>query len=169
MNTVKPLRKLIGLRKRQQDAIDAEVLEQIKRVQEAEQQAAAAQSDHAACAERELASVNQREQVTERRFAPLDLVIAELAFKACAALTQKAASTCAKAQATVATQAQALVVCRARAARNLQRLNDLKQRVEKVLRERDEREEDVDAEESEETAAARISKRRIAEREAEHV
>lgn len=169
MNTVKPLRKLIGLRKRQQDAADAEVLEQIKRVQAAEQQAAAAQSEHAACVEREQASAYKRQQVTERSFAPLDLVIAELAFKACAASTQKAASACAKAQATVATQAQALVVCRARAARILQRLNDLKQRVEKVLRERDEREEDVDAEESEETAAARISKRRIADRAAEHV
>jgi phage-related tail protein len=169
VNAVKPLRQLIALRRRQQERFEAEVREQTKRLREAEREADAARTHETACAHREQASVGKRHQLMECGFAPLDLIIAELEVKASAAATQVAAAARAKVETAAKTQFEALLACRARAARNLQRLGDLEERLVKVLRARAEHEEDVDAEESEETAAARIVARRSALAEAHGV
>jgi Bacterial type III secretion protein (HrpB7) len=169
MNAINPLRKLLGLRQRRQERFETEVREQIKRTHEAEQVAAAARDHQASCAAREQVVVGKRQQVTERSFAPVDLITADFAVKAAAGLTQAAAGEVAKAETAAKTQVTTLAACRAQAARNLQRVDDLKERLAKALRDREERAEEVDAEESEETAAARIAGRRAAREEAARV
>ena len=162
MNPVKPLRQLIALRQRRQQRFDTDVKTQALQVQEAEQQLGLACAEEAACADREQALKNKRQVITESGFAPLDLVIAELSVKAAAVSTQAAAAIHVKAQTNVTTQLGLLGDCKARAKRNLQRIDNLKERVAKALRDRAELEEEFDAEESEETAASRIAGKRAA-------
>lgn len=162
MNTVKPLRQLIALRQRRQQRFDTDVKTQALQVNEAEQQLGQACAAELTCSDREQASKNKRQAITESSFAPLDLVIAELSVKAAAVSTQAAAAIHVKAQTNVTTQLGLLGDCKARAKRNLQRIDNLKERVAKALRDRAELEEEFDAEESEETAASRIAGKRAA-------
>lgn len=162
MNTVKPLRQLIAVRQRRQQGFDTEVKTQALQVHEAQQQLGLACAEEAACADRERASKNKRQVITESSFVPLDLVIASLNVKTAAASTQAAAAIHVKAQTNVTKQLGLLVDCKARAKRNLQRIDNLKERVAKALRDRAELEEEFDAEESEETAASRIAGKRAA-------
>lgn len=166
MNVIKPLRQLLVLRRRRQERFETEVRTQTLRLREAEQQVDRACADEAACTGREQASNDKRRHVTEFSFAPADLIMAEFEVKAAAASTQAAAAVHAKARTAVTTQLDVLAGCKAQAARNLQRIDDLKERLAKALREREALEEESDAEESEETAAARIAGRRAAREEA---
>jgi hypothetical protein len=168
MNKVKPLRQLIAIRQRRQEHFDNDVKLQTLQVREAEQQLDQASAQETACVERGRVLNNKRQAMTESSFAPLDLVIADLDVKAATALTQAAAATHAKAQTTVATQLDLLANCKAQALRNLQRIDNLKERVAKALRERAAFEEETDAEESEETAASRIASKRAGREEAQH-
>jgi hypothetical protein len=167
MNKVKPLRQLIAIRQRRQEHFDNDVKVQTLHVLEAQQQRDQASAQETACVERARASNNKRQAVTESSFAPLDLVIADLDVKAATASIQAAAATHAKAQTTVATQIGLLANCKAQASRNLQRIDNLKEHVVKVQREREALEEETDAEESEETAASRIAGRRAGSEEAQ--
>lgn len=160
MNVVKPLRQLIALRQRRQERFDTEVKTQTLQVREAEQQLGLACAEEAACADREQASNKRRRELTESSFSPLDLVIADLSVKAASASTQAAATLHVKAQTSVSTQLGLLVDCKLRAKRNLERIDNLKERVAKALRDRAALEEESDAEESEETAASRIAGKR---------
>jgi hypothetical protein len=166
MSVVKPLRQLIALRQRRQERLDAAVSKQILQLRDAEQELDRACADEAACADREQVLQNKRRQVTESSFAPLDLVITDLDVKVASAATYAAAAKQAKAQSHRTAQLDLLVDCKGQATRNLQRIDDLKERVANVLRERAALEEESDAEESEEIAASRIAGRRAAREEA---
>jgi predicted GNAT family acetyltransferase len=169
MNVVKPLRQLLVLRRRRQERFDAEVREQVKRTKEAEREAESAQTHEADCAHLEQLAASKRQQLTERSFAPADLITAEFAVKAAQAVTQAAVASRTKADAVVEAQQSTLLACRQQVARNSKRIDDLNVRLAKALREREEREEDADAEESEETAGARIAARRRAREAAQGV
>jgi Bacterial type III secretion protein (HrpB7) len=166
MSTIKPLRQLLALRRRQQERYETEVREQTKRTRAAEHEAEAARTEEAACAQREQLTVSRRKQLTERSFAPADLITADFGVKAAQAVTLAATADCTRADATLRAENGALQASRLQASRNLKRIEDVGLRLAKVLRERDEREEDADAEESEETAGARIAKRRAVSEEA---
>ena len=167
MNVAKPLRQLLVLRRRRQERFEAQVREQSQRTKEAEAEAGDALAREADCAHREAHAVGRRLHVIEHSFAPRDLITAEFAVKAAQAVTLAAAADRTRADATVRDQHGTLLAYRLQAARNLKRIDDLNERLVKVLREREEREEDADAEESEETAGARIAARRAVREEAQ--
>ncbi len=167
MNFVKALRQLLVLRRRQQDRLETQVREQTQRTKEAEAEAAAALAYETDCAQREALAVSRRLHVTEQSFAPCDLITAEFAVKAVQPVALAAAAARPRAEPKVRDQHGTLLAYRLQAARNLKRIDDLNERLVKVLREREERQEDADAEESEETAGARIAARRAVREEAQ--
>ncbi len=169
MNQIKPLRKMVKLRRMQHDRLERAVGEQRVLLAQREAEADEADAEQARLAAIEAEAQARQDALTSRSFTSDDLMSMQLHVQGCAQTTANAGAACVKARAVVAKQGEAVQQAVALVDRNTQRMDTVKERLAKALRERDERDEETESEEAEETAAARMVARQRAERAANHV
>jgi hypothetical protein len=158
--SVKMLRRMGALRKRQHERLERTLSEQRKQLEQREAEVGEAQAFEEQKAQAERQACGERDLLTSQSFSPPALMAMDLHVQGCAQEVHQAAQLVAKAHKLVQQQAAAVTVCRVNVKRNEERMKTLSERLAKALRDREQLEEDTEAEEAEETAAARMAARR---------
>jgi hypothetical protein len=161
-NSVKPLRTLVGVRKRQQERLEAALAEQRRLLAVRQAEAAQALDEARTCAERECSCRTERETLLASGFMPHQLITLQHHQDTLAAATAEANKLLKKREAAVTQQTQAVDVAQRETRRNAQRIDGFKAQIAKLLSAREQAQEDSAEEEAEETSTARFCGRQRA-------
>jgi chromosome segregation ATPase len=165
-NVIKSLRSLVKARERRATRLEEELAQQRRLLDERRAAVSEAQAQHDESKASEQAARNERDVLMDSAFTPAALKALDFAIQDLVLQCAQAAQAVAKAQAAVVQQEQAIAALQAEISRNDQRRQSFRERIDKLLRERDQAAEEQADEEAEETAAARFSARQRQAREA---
>jgi chromosome segregation ATPase len=158
-NVIKSLRTLVGARKRQGTRLEEALAQQRRQLEQCEQDAATAANHRDDCLQREQQARDDRTQLISQAFTPAALKALEFSIQDLATQSAQSQQAVAQAQAAIVRQQQAVAAVQAEIRRNDQRIESFNERIERLLKERDQAVEEQAEEEAEETAAARFSAR----------
>jgi hypothetical protein len=162
---VKPLRTLVGVRKRQQERLETSLLEQRRVLAERQAEVDAAQTEVQQCLVRENDNQAERQALLGSGFTPDKLVTLEHRQQVLAQATALARQGLQKHEKAVEQQHEVIRNVQRDIRRNAQRIDTFKQQIATILREREQAQEDTAEEEAEETSTARFCGRQRAAKE----
>ncbi len=165
---IKPLRTLVGVRRRQGDRLNAQLKQQRGVLAQREAEAEDAAAAHQACVAKERAFEADFEAVMKAGFTPEKRIALEHRRTDAANATAQAAQTVAGCRQAVDQQQQVVVGVQCEIRRNDQRIEGFQTQIANLLSARDRAEEDAAEEEAEETASARFCGRLRLAREQAH-
>lgn len=166
--TVKPLRTLVAVRKRQQERLEDSLKAQRQVLTERQAEASGAQSEKEACQEAERHNLAERDALLSCGFTPDKLIGLEHQQQTLARATAQADAQLKKCEAAVAQQTQAVLAVQRDIRRNAQRIDGFKAQINLLVSTRDQALEDSAEEEAEETSTARFCGRQRAAKESRH-
>jgi peptidoglycan hydrolase CwlO-like protein len=163
--TVKPLRTLVAVRKRQQERLEDALKAQRQVLTERQAEASGAQAEKEACQEDERHNLAEREALLAGGFTPDKLIGLEHQQQTLVNATTHADARLKKCETAVAQQTQAVLAVQRDIRRNAQRIDGFKAQINLLISARDQALEASAEEEAEETSTARFYGRQRAAKE----
>jgi hypothetical protein len=168
-SVLRSLRTIVRVRERQQERLDEELKAQRNALVERQAEASEACAQRDDCIQQEHESRAQRDELFHGPFQPNQLIAMNHRIETYVANTAEAEKVLKKKELAVDRQQEMVVTAQREVRRNAQRIDSFKERIVKVLKDKEQADEDSAEEETEETSTARYcSRQRAAAKEAEY-